>query len=110
MNIDFSAIAGKLLDSGTIKGVVLSLAFTAFGFVAKEAVQEFKVKTAIEDHTKAIADLKTGQDTTHAQLEGIAVTLTQFGGKLDVLNQKIDDDRERRNWNERHINEPRSRR
>lgn len=104
MNIDFSGIAGKLLESGTVKGIILSLAFATVGFVAKTAVQEYTVKTAVEDHTKAIADLQTGQNVTHAQIEGISVTLTAIGGKLDVLNQKIDDDRERRNWNERHIN------
>lgn len=105
MNIDFSGIAGKLMDSGTAKGIVLSLALTALGFVGKAAVQEFKVNDAIESHTKAITALQTGQDTTHEKLEGISVTLTQLGGKLDVINQKIDDDRERRNWNERHIND-----
>lgn len=103
--MNLSEIAGKLMESGTARGVVLSVALTTFGFVAKEAVQEYKVNTAIEDHTKAISDLQSGQDVTHKRLEDIVVILEGIKGKQDVLNQKIDDDRERRNWNERHINE-----
>jgi len=99
----FAAVA-KFMSGDAVKGVLLSATFAILGFVCKQAVSEFRVDSTLEWHGKAITELQSGQQATHQKLEDLAVTSARIDGKLDVLSQKIDDDRwERQNYQQRHL-------
>lgn len=98
MSIAATALA-KFLESPSVKGAAVSFVVTAIGFVAHQYVRQNEVDTQLSWHSKAITDLRTGQDLTHNSLEAHSIILERIEGKLDVVNQKIDDDR---NYAERH--------
>lgn len=92
-------ITSKFFDSSTVKGAALSIACTAGGFLISQVKHETTVDSTIAWHSKALADLKTGQAATNQALSEHALTLMKIDGKLDVITTKIEDDR---NYNERH--------
>lgn len=91
MNVGF--IFDKVLESGAIKSVALSVAIAGGGFLVKSAVHEYSVDNELAWHGKALTELKAGQAEQAAQSQAHTVALTKISGQLDVLNQKIDDDR-----------------
>lgn len=87
--------SGDLIQKlGTIgKGGLLSVAMAGAGFLFHVAVASDKQETKLEQHDAQIQRLVEGQVAAHKDLNDVAVTIARVEGKLDVLNQKIDDDR-----------------
>jgi hypothetical protein len=87
MNIDFS----KLVPD---KVAVVLAAVSCLGGWGIHALSVFNLdQQKLDEHTAQIQHLQTGQRETHDKLNDIGITILKVDGKLDVLNQKIDDDR-----------------
>jgi hypothetical protein len=87
------------VDSAASKSVLLSVVVALGGFGIKTAVHQSEVDNTIAWHTKALAEIHASQSEVAKGLEYHTVVLSQISGKLDVINQKIDDDR---NYAQRH--------
>jgi hypothetical protein len=87
------------VDSAASKSVLLSIVVALGGFGIRTAVHENDVDNTLAWHSKAVQELRTSQEQTAHSLNDHTVVLSQINGKLDVINQKIDDDR---NYAQRH--------
>jgi hypothetical protein len=88
---------GDLLQKilGLLKSGMLPTVAACVGFLFHQAVASNEQQHELQDHTTQIQKLIQGQEATHTDLNGVSVTIARIEGKLDVLNQKIDDDRNR---------------
>jgi peptidoglycan hydrolase CwlO-like protein len=75
------------------KGGALSIAMAGAGFLFHVAVASDTMDKKLQDHDTKIAQLIDGQQKINGTLSNIAVTIARVEGKIDVQNQKIDDDR-----------------
>jgi uncharacterized membrane protein len=80
-------------DISTVKGVILSLAMGAVGFGAHQIVDASSDKHTLDEHTQQIEKLFEIAKQNQLSLQDAAVAAARIEGKLDVINQKIDDDR-----------------
>lgn len=87
MNIDFSSLVPD--KSAAVLAVITALA--GWGLHALIAVNA--AGTKLDEHTVQIQKLWEGQKETHETLSNVNVTLARIDGKIDTLNQKVDDDR-----------------
>lgn len=83
----------ELMDSGILKNILLSGAMAAVGFVSHQMVSSAKQEQILVQHDTQIQKLYEDKATTHKDMNDLTVTVTRVEGKIDVLNQKIDDDR-----------------
>jgi hypothetical protein len=88
-----------IVDSTASKGIMLSLMVTIGGFGLKQAAHQEDVDHTLAWHSKVIMQIQGTQVETAKGLQEHTVTLSRIDGKLDVINQKIDDDR---NYAQRH--------
>lgn len=95
MNDYFKAI----VDSTALKSVLASIVLAVGGMGVKQIVHQDEIDHTVEWHAKAIQQLQVSQETTNLAIQSHTITLSQINGKLDVINQKIDDDR---NYAQRH--------
>jgi peptidoglycan hydrolase CwlO-like protein len=87
MSFDFSKVVPD-------KAAVILAIVTGVGGWAVHAFSLFNLdQTKLDEHTAQIQHLQQGQKETHEALNNVAVTLARVDGKIDVLSQKIDDDR-----------------
>lgn len=94
-----SELLKMVVDSTASKSVVLSCVLAIGGYSFNQAVNQKETSQAVAWHTQAIKDMKANQDLLAKGLQEHTVTLSRIDGKLDVINQKIDDDR---NYAQRH--------
>jgi hypothetical protein len=88
-----------IADSTTSKNVMLSAIVGVGGFAIHQAMVWSDVQKDVAWHSAAIKELKANSDLTQKAITDHTVTLSRIDGKLDVINQKIDDDR---NYAQRH--------
>lgn len=97
--MSIALVVGKFLESGTAKSLIISALVTTGGFVLKQQVHEAQSDQTLAWHTEAIRKIHDHEETAAQALVDHTVTLARIEGKLDTVNQKIDDDR---NYAERH--------
>jgi hypothetical protein len=78
---------------GLVILVVSSLITGAAGFSAKAIVSTGSTDDTLKQHTVQLQKLWDGQAATTAALNTLSIGQAQISGKIDTLNQKIDDDR-----------------
>lgn len=83
-----------LLDSKTLRTGVISVTMAILGYAGHAAIEVNKQGDILDAHTATIQELKKGQDETHHVLADLTTAVVRVEGKVDVVNQKIDDDRE----------------
>lgn len=75
------------------KGSALSIVMAGAGFLVHVAVASDAQEKKLAEHDTQIQHLLDGQQRTNGALNNVSVTIARVEGKIDVLNQKIDDDR-----------------
>jgi hypothetical protein len=83
----------NIFDSAVVKNIAISLLMGAVGFGSHQMIESVSQTKQLDTQTAQIQKLFEGQTATHTQVEDLGVALARMEGKLDVLNQKIDDDR-----------------
>jgi hypothetical protein len=63
------------------------------GWVGHGLLSAYTDSSKLDQHTQQIEKLWEGQKATHDSLQELSVTVARIDGKIDVLGQKIDDDR-----------------
>ena len=86
-------IPDAFFTSATIKSLLLSVLVGAGGWTAHTLLESNGNAQVLAAHGKQLDALTAGQAKTDDALDGLAVTVARIDGKLDVVNQKIDDDR-----------------
>jgi hypothetical protein len=86
-------IAVNIFESGTVKSIAIGLVMSAVGFGSHQVIESVSQAHQLESQSAQIQKLFEGQSETHTQVQDLSVALARMEGKLDVLNQKIDDDR-----------------
>lgn len=84
------------LNNTTTKSVAVSILVGTGGWAAHTLVGAQANATVLAAHTQQLERLWQGQGQASAALQGLGVAITRIDGKLDVVNQKIDDDRAHR--------------
>lgn len=82
-----------LFNSALAKGVFASLLVGLGGWTAHTLVEARSNSQMLSAHTQQLDRLEAGQTKQEDTLKGLGVAVAQINGKLDVVNQKIDDDR-----------------
>ena len=82
-----------VLDNSTVRGIGLSILMGLLGFGAKQAVESYGQTTTLTQHTAQISKLFDIAQQNQKALETNAVSTARIEVKIDVINQKIDDDR-----------------
>ena len=80
-------------DASWLKSVTLSLVIGGLGWTAHTLLTSDGNARLLTEHTQQLEKLAAGQEKTADALQNMAVTITRIDGKLDTVNQKIDDDR-----------------
>ena len=80
-----------LLENGMVKYLLLPALAAVGGFLGHAVVEVPGLSKQVEQHTTQLQNLWTGQAETHKALQDVAVAVTRVDGKLDVVNQKLDD-------------------
>jgi peptidoglycan hydrolase CwlO-like protein len=83
----------NIFENSVVKNIAISLVMGAIGFGTHQAVESVSQTHQLETQNTQIQKLFEGQSETHTQVQDLSVALARMEGKLDVLNQKIDDDR-----------------
>lgn len=83
----------SVFDNGIVKNIAISLAMGAVGFGSHQVIESVGQQRQLETQSMQIQKLFEGQSQTHTQVQDLSVALARMEGKIDVLNQKIDDDR-----------------
>lgn len=65
----------------------------AIGFGSKQVIESYSQSRTLDEHTQQISALFGIAKQNQQALQEAAVGQARIEGKLDVLNQKIDDDR-----------------
>lgn len=93
-----SDLLQKLSSFG--KSGLLSVAMAGAGFAVHVAVaaseqtsKQQQMEAKLADHDAALKTLADGQTRMTGVLNNVAITIARVEGKVDVTNQKIDDDR-----------------
>lgn len=80
------------------KGFVFSLVVGGLGFAGHYFLSQHDVQASVQvtldQHSKEISDLLQSSKDTTVAINQLNVTTTRIEGKIDTLNQKIDDDRQ----------------
>lgn len=79
--------------SGAIKSLLLSALIGAGGWTAHTLISTEGNTQVLAEHSRQLEKLEQGQEQTRSTLSDLEVTMKGIDGKLDVVNQKIDDDR-----------------
>jgi hypothetical protein len=77
----------------TVKTIGIALLTGAIGFGSKQVIESYGQNHVVEEHTQQIGKLFDIAKKTQDGLQEQAVTTARIEGKIDVINQKIDDDR-----------------
>jgi hypothetical protein len=89
-----SNVFHALTDNDTVRTVFIAIVTGALGW-GSHAVMELNVQSQrLETHDKQLQVLFEGQNRTHQALQDLNTTIVRVEGKIDVVNQKIDDDRD----------------
>lgn len=89
----FGGLLRGVLENSTTKSVGLSVLMAIAGYMFHAYGQLNQQELQIADNQQQIKELQLNQDTTKVAIDNVAISITRIEGKLDVLNQKIDDDR-----------------
>lgn len=86
----------NLLKSDSIKGVLFSVAIGAALFVGRTFLSSHDqpLQTTLDQHTAQINALMIDARDTNKVVQDLTVTAARTEGKIDTINQKIDDDRQ----------------
>jgi peptidoglycan hydrolase CwlO-like protein len=76
-----------------LRSVALSATMAIVGFVSHQMIASVGQEKQLATHDQQIAKLFESQGEIHKSVEDLAIAVARVEGKLDVLNQKIDDDR-----------------
>lgn len=80
-------------NNGTVKSLALSALLGLGGWTAHTLISTEGNSQTLAAHGRQLDTLEQGQDKTQEALQGLSVAVAKIDGKLDVVNQKIDDDR-----------------
>lgn len=83
----------KFTDSNAARGVILSAVLAITGFVVDQKTQAFRAQQKLDDHTIQLDRLEASSKASEARQQLLELSVSRVEGKIDVLNQKIDDDR-----------------
>lgn len=83
----------NIFENSTVKGIALSLAMGAIGFGSKQVIESYGQIHMLDEHTQQIGKLFEIAKQNQQNLQESAVSMARIEGKIDVLNQKVDDDR-----------------
>lgn len=86
-------IVELFLNNAATKSVAVSILVGAFGWTAHTLIITQSNGQTLTEHTAQLNSLEEGQKDTREVLQLLSVTIAKMDGKLDVVNQKIDDDR-----------------
>jgi hypothetical protein len=86
----------ELFENSAVKSVTISVLMAALGWAGNTLMQVPSTNVKLDEHTKQIAALSDAQSKTSDKLDRITDSLGRIEAKVDVANQKIDDDRKAR--------------
>lgn len=81
----------KFFESSTTKSVAISIAMGVLGFLGHSLLQLHSQGDELTEHRQAIVNLTAEREKDHDVIENISIVIERIEGKIDVLNQKIDD-------------------
>ena len=90
------SVLSTLATSEAVRTAAFSVVFAGLGYAGHTAYEVSSQATKIETHDAQIQKLFDGQHETHQALQDLNTVVVRVEGKLDVVNQKIDDDRSSR--------------
>jgi hypothetical protein len=85
-----------LFGADAMKTAVVSVVMATCGWAGHTVLEMNAQSKVLDEHTVQIQKLFDGQAETHKSLQDVTTTLTRMEGKIDVVNQKVDDDRSRK--------------
>jgi Tfp pilus assembly protein PilN len=83
----------RYIGGGTLKGVGISVIMGVLGFATKSLLQVNTQQQILEQHSQALATLSTSAQKTSDSVQALTITTARVEGKIDVLKQRIDDQR-----------------
>lgn len=86
-------IVELFFNNSTVKSIAISVLVGTGGWAAHTLVGSAGNSQVLAMHGKQLDALTQGQQKTDDALDRLAITVTRIDGKLDTVNQKIDDDR-----------------
>lgn len=86
----------SLIGSDTIRTAAISGTMAIIGWVSHTMLELNGQAAQLQSHDAQIKALFSGQRETHEALQSLTTTVVRVEGKIDVVNQKIDDDRNAR--------------
>ena len=83
-----------MLDSASLRtGLIVSVLSSVLVFGGHQILKTVTQEDQLNAQAKQIETLSAGQAQTHDQVKDLAATVARIEGKIDVVSQKIDDDR-----------------
>lgn len=83
----------NILDNSIVKQAAMYLFVAAVGFGSNKIVESVSQGRIVEQQAIEIKGLSDGQEKTHSDVQDLGIALARIEGKIDVLNQKVEDDR-----------------
>ena len=80
-------------NNGTTKSLSITALVAVGGWTANTLINAHGQSDVLAAHTQQLDKLWQGQAQTHNDIQSLSVVVATVNGKLDVLGQKIDDDR-----------------
>ena len=84
----------NMLDSASVRtGLIVSVLSSVIVFGGHQVLKTVTQEDQLTAQAKQIETLSAGQAETHDQVKDLAAIVARIEGKIDVVSQKIDDDR-----------------
>ena len=82
-----------LIDSDAVRTAAISAVVATFGWAGHTALELRDHNAQLRIHDAQIRSLTDGQNATRDSIKDVGVAIARVEGKVDTVNQKIDDDR-----------------
>lgn len=93
MHDQVARIVSGIFSGDALKGAAISGIVAIGGWFWHSSVTSHDQDHVLNLHTQQIAELASVSKDTQMSVNQLVVTTTRTEGKLDTINQKIDDDR-----------------
>ncbi len=83
----------RFIGGGTLKGVAISVIMGVLGFATKSLLQVNTQQQILQQHSQQLDQLRASTTTTSDNVQALTITTARIEGKIDVLRQRLDDQR-----------------
>lgn len=81
----------NFLENPSLRSIALSLLMGVVGYAGHQIIESVHQQTVIDQHTTQLQQLEKIIDSQQHELQANSLAMLRIEGKVDVVNQKLDD-------------------